>query len=656
MGDIDIVKKCIENCGTIDNCSTNCDIQRIYEMSLGPPGDQILFNYLQEQNLREGSSELTIKRLLHFFLGMSGLPPPYDQPVAPQYEIFLKKTISVLKLDVLVSLEKAIVQYRKNTNPFFSLMSLPRDVLLNTIREVIISRLRSGRKRRPSVTRLANSIRKHFVDEIQEEKCTLNTVRINTGVFMPVFKRFNLLGKGKYIVWKFSNNEKQARVIENTHNTNLDLCAIIVSYVHTQMNIGGGHTVSYVKIFDTWYNADDTDGVLRARTNGQPTWNTSIYRPGDYKVAEMNYMYTDKKHIQATRFLTPYHTTPLLDKGEWHGIPTFLQSGRGTCAIDGLSSCIFYANGFRDIMTDIFNFEVEGQTIFGLFDSNSGESTIGAREQRLISAIKDILLIYIFSPPIPGGWPQIPDYVVKTDPSADAPLEVLWKVNKNMILYKSPIKGDDPLISDGLFYRVLNFLSISCLRFLSIMKYIYLPQKRIDISFDTSIGIKNDPDRIKRKGRFITKNTTMTRARDIKSHIAKTGGISRFFKSHAKKKSIKARKITKSAFVGRTHLGKKSHRRASQGSRKISARDPAISLSRRARTLLNSAPASRATGSRGRASSNNSGSRGSPTAGQFDWQWPLRNLAVPASRAAGSRSRASSNNFSGRDPHAGQKE
>ena len=700
----DIVKKCIENCGTIENCSANCDKQRIYEMSLGPPGDQILFNYLQEQKMREGSSELTIKRLLHFFLGMSGLPPPYDQPVAPQYENFLKKTISVLNFNVLLNLEEAIVNYRKTTNPIFASLLLPKDAILRTIREVIMLRI-GKQQERNSVTTLSNWARKHFANNAQYETCTINASHIPVDVIAFVFKRFNLINITKDILSVVIGDEKSSRKQENIEDTkSVHLCAIIASYKHKYST--SSHSVAYVKIFDTWYNADDTEGVLRARTNGQPTWSTTIY---EHVTQEMTYLYVNRDNIPDTQFLTPYHDTVLANKGQWHGIPTFSQSGRGSCALDAIFSCIFYANGFRDIMTNIFNItDTNGHSILSTFETNSGvskvereekiifgEGGIGGTEQKIVSYIEKFIRTNLLWPNLSvSHHPRddtLPAYVVKDKKDEDArTTKKIWEstvVSKKLIIYESLTKGEDYLISEELFKRTLKSLSVSCVVFLSIMKYIYGPQKRVfPVSFDESIGIQNDPDTIKakervkyrldkqkrikkikfeekkssdkirlgglltnRKGHFTRKNTMMSRARGIKSHIPGTAGIARFLRTHAKKKSITARnigKFIKTAFAGRNHLNKKtrvkkSHTRTSQGSHKISPSELAIPVSRRANSvnvstlfplyknaMILSAPASRATG----------GSENKR----------------PASRAAGSRGRVSSKKSP--DPHAGQKE
>jgi hypothetical protein len=464
--------------------------------------------------------------------------------------------------------------------------------------------------------------------------------------------------------------------------------------------------VAYVKIFDTWYNADDTEGVLRARTNGQPTWSTTIY---EHVTQEMTYLYVNRDNIPDTQFLTPYHDTVLANKGQWHGIPTFSQSGRGSCALDAIFSCIFYANGFRDIMTNIFNItDTNGHSILSTFEANSGvskvereekiifgEGGIGGTEEKIVSYIEKFIRTNLLWPNLSvSHHPRddtLPAYVVKDKKDEDArTTKKIWEsivVSKKLIIYESLTKGEDYLISEELFKRTLKSLSVSCVLFLSIMKYIYGPQKRVfPVSFDESIGIQNDPDTIKakervkyrldkqkrikkikfeekkssdkirlgglltnRKGHFTRKNTMMSRARGIKSHIPGTAGIARFLRTHGKKKSITARnigKFIKTAFSGRNHLNKKtrvkkSHTRTSQGSHKISPSELAIPVSRRANSvnvstlfplyknaMILSAPESRATG----------GSENKR----------------PASRAAGSRGRVSSKKSP--DPHAGQKE
>lgn len=665
----DILKRCIENCDTVDSCIANCDKRQIYEMSLVPPNEQILLKYLEERT----SSEVTITRLLHFFLGMTFLPPPYIAQVSEGYIQFLRKSVSRLKFNVLLKLEEAIVKYRKSTNPIFASLFLPNDAILRTIREEIMVRTGGKKQGRNHVTKLGNWVRSQFANNVYDKTCILNSAKIYYAAFAYVFKRFNLINRSKHIEWLVIDNEKEARRVENKEDTNLHLCAIIVVYKSRRGETA--HAVSYVKIFDTWYNADDTEGVLRARTNGQPTWNTTIY---EHYTEEMIYFYVDRSKVPDTQFLTPYHDNILPNKGQWHGIPTFSQSGRGSCVVDAIFSCIFYANGFRDIMTDIFYItDANGHSILNTFERQSGESrveteekilfgesSIGGSEEKLVSYIENFIRKNLLLPfPQHPRDPSLPAYVVKTGfgekEEETRTRKKIWESKvaaKKLIIYESAFPGQGSLISEGLFKRVLRTLSASCVVFLSNMKYIYAPQKGVvsTVPFDESLGIQNDPDTIKakervkhrlnvqkrikklkfeekkssdkiplgtllnRKGHFTRKNTRMSRARGIKSHIPGTAGISRFLKTHSKKKSLTARnisKLIKTAFLGRNHLNKKtrvkkSHRRTSQGSHKISASNIAIPVSRPANSvnlstlfpIFRNAPASRAIGGSERAS------------------------------------------------------
>jgi hypothetical protein len=107
----------------------------------------------------------------------------------------------------------------------------------------------------------------------------------------------------------------------------------------------GTHAVSYVKINDTWYTADNEKGLFLERPHGPPCGCKSRYFSMECaRIVSAYYFFSDKA-LHRADYPRNAHGDACFSQGQ----PT----GK-SCLPDSLQNILFFANGFRDVFDFVY--------------------------------------------------------------------------------------------------------------------------------------------------------------------------------------------------------------------------------------------------------------------------------------------------------------